>query len=143
MSEKYYIGWDDFHRHTKKLAGQIKQAGNFNKIVAVSRGASAAGIIAYELVSAIAKPSICRAMTTTTTAARTNKIELHADLSGVDEQTLIIDDLSDSGRTFRILRGMFPKAKFVSVYAKPQGAGEVDIYAERLPDEWIVFPWDL
>ena len=112
MSEKYYIGWDDFHRHTKKLAGQIKQAGNFNKIVAVSRGPD-------------------------------DKIELHADLSGVDEQTLIIDDLSDSGRTFRILRGMFPKAKFVSVYAKPQGAGEVDIYAEQLPDEWIVFPWDL
>lgn len=144
MSEKYYIGWDDFHRHTKKLAGQIKQAGNFNKIVAVSRGGLLpAGIIAYELDIRNCETINMSSYDNNYDRRPDDKIELHADLSGVDEQTLIIDDLSDSGRTFRILRGMFPKAKFVSVYAKPQGTGEVDIYAEQLPDEWIVFPWDL
>lgn len=102
-----------------------------------------AGIIAYELDIRNCETINMSSYDNNYDRRPDDKIELHADLSGVDEQTLIIDDLSDSGRTFRILRGMFPKAKFVSVYAKPQGAGEVDIYAERLPDEWIVFPWDL
>lgn len=86
MSEKYYIGWDDFHRHTKKLAGQIKQAGNFNKIVAVSRGGLLpAGIIAYELDIRNCETINMSSYDNNYDRRPDDKIELHADLSGVDE----------------------------------------------------------
>ena len=61
----------------------------------------------------------------------------------VDEKTLIVDDLSDSGQTFHLLRKEFPQARYVSIYSKPAGLNEVDIYARELPDQWIVFPWDI
>ena len=38
MNDKIYITWEDFHRDTKALAEKIRSAGNFSKIIAVSRG---------------------------------------------------------------------------------------------------------
>ena len=50
MTEKLYISWEEFHKHAKQLATKLKDAGQWNKIVAVSRGGLLpAGILAYEL----------------------------------------------------------------------------------------------
>ena len=34
---------------------------------------------------------------------------------------LIIDDLVDSGKTLELVRKLYPKAHFATVYAKPEG----------------------
>lgn len=39
-------------------------------------------------------------------------VEVCDNVGIVDEQTLIVDDLSDTGSTFKPLRARFPKAKF-------------------------------
>ena len=57
--------------------------------------------------------------------------------------TLIIDDLADSGQTFRVMRRQFPQGRYVTVYAKEKGKEEVDLFARELPEKWIVFPWDV
>ncbi|MGN0913459.1 MAG: xanthine phosphoribosyltransferase, partial [Alphaproteobacteria bacterium] len=50
MTKKLYIKWDEFHNHAKELCEKIKQSGEYNKIVAISRGGLIpAGILAYEL----------------------------------------------------------------------------------------------
>ena len=56
--------------------------------------------------------------------------------------SLIVDDISDTGKTFNLLRPRFPRAAFVSVYAKRQGTAAVDVYVRDIPDVWLVFPWD-
>ena len=57
---------------------------------------------------------------------------------------LIIDDLVDSGRTLEIVRKMYPKAHFATVYAKPKGHPMVDTFiTEVSQDTWIFFPWDM
>ena len=143
MTEKLYITWDEFHKDTKELCKKIKDKGTFNKIIAVSRGGLLpAGIIAYELN--IRNVEVVNMSTYDDNKQRNSK-DFVLDLSSAgaaDEQTLVIDDLSDTGNTFNLLRPMFPKACFVAVYAKTKGSSCVDIFARKMPDSWIVFPWD-
>ena len=63
-----------------------------------------------------------------------------ADGSGL----VIIDDLVDSGKTMQLVKEMFPKAHYASVYAKPNGRKIVDTFiTEVSQDTWIFFPWDM
>lgn len=144
MTTKLYIKWDEFHQHTKKLCQKIKESGEYDKIVAVSRGGLIpAGIISYELNIRNSQAINISSYDNSYDRRDDADIEISCNAGEVNEKTLIVDDLSDSGRTFRILRKLYPRAKFVSVYAKATGAPDVDIYAEDMPDEWIVFPWDI
>ena len=143
MTEKKYIGWEEFHRHTKELCQKLKTKGKYNKIVAVSRGGLIpAGIIAYELYIRN-NEAINFSSYDNDSQRKTEDIEINAHVGKVDSHTLIVDDLADSGRTFEVLRKYYPQAAFVTVYAKSKGAAQVDVYAEDMPDEWIVFPWDI
>lgn len=144
MTKKIHISWQDFHAHTKLLCQKIKESGSYNKIVAVSRGGLIpAGIVAYELDIRNNEAINFSSYDNQVERRPDSAIEISGNVGEVDEQTLIIDDLADSGRTFKILRQLYPKAKFVSVYAKERGALNTDIYAADMPDEWIVFPWDV
>ena len=143
MVEKVYISWEDFHQHAKLLAAKIKQSGEYDKIIAISRGGLLpAGIISYELD--IRNTQAVNISSYDGEQRRNlDDVEVDINVGEVDEKTLVIDDLSDTGATFRLLRTMFPRAKFAAVYAKPNGAAFVDIYAQDIPDKWIVFPWDI
>jgi hypothetical protein len=60
------------------------------------------------------------------------------------EGVLIVDDLVDTGRTLELVRRLYPKAHFATVYAKPQGRSMVHTYiTEVSQDTWIFFPWDM
>ena len=57
---------------------------------------------------------------------------------------LVIDDLVDTGKTLELVRALYPKAHFATVYAKPSGRAMVDTYiTEVSQDTWIFFPWDM
>lgn len=143
MTEKIYISWDEFHSDTKNLCTKIKNSGTYNKIVAVSRGGLLpAGILAYELD--IRQTAVVNMSTYDGDKQRNQAdFEINSAIGTVDEKTLIVDDLSDTGNTYHILRPLFPKATFVTVYAKPKGLSAVDIFSRQIPEKWVVFPWDL
>lgn len=144
MTNKLYLNWSDFHQHTKELCKKIKDSGSYNKIIAISRGGLIpAGIIAYELDIRNNEAINFSSYDNHYDRRSDDEIEISGHVGPVDEKTLIVDDLSDTGRTFQILREVYPQAKFVTVYAKKQGAPVVDINAVDLPDDWIVFPWDV
>src|SRR5574344_1537747 len=143
MTDKIFINWADFHQDVKDLASLIKQQKRkISQIVAVSRGGLIpAGILAYEL-----DIRNCETINMSTYDGMEKKddkdIKIDYHLTKAGAETLIVDDLSDSGRTYKILRQIYPQAFYATVYAKPTGAKEVDIYAKPIPDKWIVFPWD-
>ena len=63
---------------------------------------------------------------------------------GDGEGFIVIDDLVDTGGTAEMIRQMYPKAKFVTVCAKPAGKHLVDDYVVDIPQEtWIEQPWDM
>lgn len=143
MADKVYINWNDFHQDVKDLCAKIKQSGEYDKIVAISRGGLVpAGIIAYELN--IRNTAVINIATYVGAEhLKLDEVDRPESVGKVDEKTLIVDDLADSGQTFRVMRRQFPKGRYVTVYAKEKGKSEVDLYAREVPDEWIVFPWDI
>lgn len=143
MVEKVHISWEEFHQHTKLLAQKIRAHGTYNKIIAISRGGLLpAGVISYELD--IRNTQAINISSYDGERQRTiEEIVIKADIGEVDEQTLVIDDLTDTGTTFRLVKQLFPKATLAAVYAKPKGKKDVDIYGADIPDKWIVFPWDI
>ena len=144
MTDKYYISWADFHQDVKTLAAKIKSSGDYNKIIAISRGGLLpAGILAYELDIRNSQAINISSYDTGEIRRADEDVEIDCDISDVDEHTLVVDDLSDSGRTFRLMRQLLPQGKFVAVYVKEQGRAEADIYTRQVPDTWVVFPWDV
>ncbi len=144
MTEKIYINWSEFHQDVKDLCKKIKESGEFDKIIAISRGGLIpAAIIAYELNIRNTETINFSSYDGNYERRRDEEIEISGHIGNVNEKTLVIDDLSDSGRTYEILRRVYPQAKFVTVYAKAKGALQVDVFAKAMPDEWLVFPWDV
>ena len=143
MTEKYYIDWPQFHQDVKVLAQKIKSSGEYNKIIAISRGGLLpAGILAYELDIRNSQ-AVNISSYDNNERREDDKIELDCKVGEVDNQTLIVDDLSDTGRTFRLVKKLYPQAKYAAVYAKEKGFKDADIIARRLPEQWVVFPWDV
>ena len=67
-----------------------------------------------------------------------------AEMMGDGEGVLIVDDLVDTGKTLELVRQMYPKAHFATVYAKPEGEPQVETFITGVSqDTWIFFPWDM
>ncbi|RLR18235.1 xanthine phosphoribosyltransferase [Sodalis-like symbiont of Bactericera trigonica] len=56
----------------------------------------------------------------------------------------VVDDLVDTGGTAKAISEMYPKAHFVTIFAKPAGRPLVDDYIIDIPQNtWIEQPWDM
>jgi xanthine phosphoribosyltransferase len=147
-AKAYPVSWDQFHRDARALAWRLMSKGPFTALVTITRGGLVpAAIVARELE--------LRVIETVSIASydHTRRGELRVlkpigrtilDLgSGRGNGILIVDDLTDTGRTARMVRDMLPEAHFAAVYAKPQGAPLIDTYVTEVSqDTWIMFPWD-
>ena len=145
----FHVSWDQLHRDSRALAwrldGKGPDAGNWKAVIGITRGGMApAMIVARELdirvVDTISVKSYDHQSQSDAKVLKSPDAELVGDGEGI----LIIDDLVDSGRTLEIVRQMYPKAHFATVYAKPKGHPMVDTFiTEVSQDTWIFFPWDM
>lgn len=142
------VSWDQFHRDTRALSWRIS---GFNRdwraIVAITRG----GLVPAAI--------LCRElgirMIETVCIASYHDYKNQSDLvvmktigdeikKNDGDNILVVDDLTDTGKTAAIVREMIPKAHFATVYAKPQGRPLIDTFVTEVSqDTWIYFPWDL
>jgi xanthine phosphoribosyltransferase len=144
------VSWDQFHRDARALAWRLSEKGPFEAIVSISRGGLVpAAIIARELEMRIVE-SIC--IVSYKDDKTQGELSVVKDVSpavkaigdGQGRGILVIDDLTDTGRTAQVVRAMLPNAHFATVYAKPKGVPLVDSFiTEVSQDTWIYFPWDL
>lgn len=145
----FHVSWDQIHRDARALAwrlqGQGPEDGNWRGVVAITRGGMApAMIVARELdirtVDTISVKSYNHQSQTEAKVLKAPDAALMQDGAGI----LVIDDLVDSGRTLELVRALYPRAHFATVYAKPSGKPQVDTYiTEVSQDTWIFFPWDM
>ena len=136
------VSWGELHRDSRALAWRMMEAGPWKGIIAVTRGGLVpAAIVARELEIRLID-TFCVASYEGETQGKT-KVLKGVDLENGGEGWLIVDDLVDTGATFRVIREQLPNAHFATVYAKPMGHETVDSFiTEVSQDTWILFPWD-
>lgn len=143
-NREFYVSWEELHRATKELARRQLPAEQWRGIIAVSRGGLVpAAILARELNVRIVDTVCVSSYDHQTQRADVSLIKGVAATNDGDG-FLVVDDLVDTGNTLKFLRQQLPKAKFVTVYAKPAGMAIVDDFVADLEQEtWIHFPWDM
>ena len=145
----FHISWDQIHRDSRALAwrldGHGPDDGAWRAVVAVTRGGMVpAMVVSRELdirvVDTISVKSYSHQDQTEPRLIKAPQDTVMGDGEGV----LIVDDLVDTGKTLELVRGLYPKAHFATVYAKPAGRPQVDTFiTEVSQDTWIFFPWDM
>ena len=149
LPEKAFpVSWDQFHRDARALAWRLSgKAEKYHAIVCITRGGLVpAAIISRELnIRVIETVSIASYHDYTEQGELKVLKEVTSELTDNDgEGVLIVDDLTDTGKTAAIVRAMMPKAHFATVYAKPKGVPLVDSFVTEVSqDTWIYFPWDM
>lgn len=140
MSQKYLVTWDMLQMEARKLAERLLPASQWKGIIAVSRG----GLVPASL---LARELGIRYVDTVCISSydhdnqRELKVLKRADGDG--EGFIVVDDLVDTGGTAEEIRKMYPKARFVTIFAKPKGRPLVDDYVVDIAqDTWIEQPWD-
>ncbi|MFO1172632.1 MAG: xanthine phosphoribosyltransferase [Hyphomicrobiaceae bacterium] len=148
------VSWDQFHRDARALAWRLADKGPggepFQAIVCITRGGLVpAAIVARELGLRMIE-TICIAsyhdyksqgelMVLKEIAPAVASVG-----NGRGRGILVVDDLTDTGKTAKIVRDLLPEAHFAAVYAKPQGAPLIDTFVTEVSqDTWIYFPWDM
>jgi xanthine phosphoribosyltransferase len=145
----FHVSWDQIHRDARALAWRLDGKGPDGKpwraVVGITRG----GLVPAMIVS---RELDIRVVDTISVKSYDHQAQMdpivikapQADLMGDGSGILIVDDLVDTGKTLELVRKLYPRAHFATVYAKPSGKPMVDSYiTEVSQDTWIFFPWDM
>jgi xanthine phosphoribosyltransferase len=144
------VSWDQFHRDARALAWRLADKGPFEALICITRGGLVpAAIVSRELGLRLIE-TVCVASYheyDQQGALRVLK-EIAPSIRGVGDGqgkgVLVVDDLTDTGKTARVIREVLPRAHFATVYAKPQGVPTIDTFVTEVSqDTWIYFPWDM
>jgi xanthine phosphoribosyltransferase len=145
----FHISWDQMHRDARALAwrldGKGPDNGNWKAVVGITRGGMVpAMIVARELDIRVVDTISVKSYDHQDRAEAKVIKAPQADVMGDGTGVLIVDDLVDTGKTLELVRKLYPKAHFATVYAKPQGRPMVETFiTEVSQDTWIFFPWDM
>jgi xanthine phosphoribosyltransferase len=144
------VSWDQFHRDARALAWRLSGEGPFEAIVCITRGGLVpAAIVARELGTRLIE-TVCVASyldyknQSELTVLKDVSPAVKALGDGKGKGVLVVDDLTDTGKTAKIVRDMLPNAHFATIYAKPAGRPMVHTFVTEVSqDTWIYFPWDM
>lgn len=142
------VSWDQFHRDARALAWRLSGLGQpFHAIVCITRG----GLVPAAIISRELNIRLIETVCVASYHDYVNQGEMNL-LKGISpdlmknggEGVLVVDDLTDTGKTAQEVRSLMPKAHFACVYAKPKGVPTIDTFiTEVSQDTWIYFPWDM
>jgi xanthine phosphoribosyltransferase len=151
----FHVSWDQIHRDARALAWRLDgkgpgEGGAWRAVVGITRGGLVPAMIVSRELDIRVVDSISVKSYHSGGGAADQRREAQvikspdAALMGDGSGILIVDDLVDSGKTLELIRGLYPRAHFATVYAKPHGKPMVDSYiTEVSQDTWIFFPWDM
>lgn len=151
----FHVSWDQIHRDARALAWRLDgkgpgEGGAWRAVVGITRGGLVpAMIVSRELdIRVVDTISVKSYLAGGGQADQRREAQMikapDATLMGDGAGILIVDDLVDSGKTLELIRSLYPRAHFATVYAKPHGKPQVDSYiTEVSQDTWIFFPWDM
>ena len=146
--EREVLSWDDFADASRGLAEEVLRSGfTPDVVVAIARGGLLlSGSIAYALGTKSCG-SINVEFYTDVEQRLEEPVVLAPALDApslAGKRVLVVDDVSDSGRTLRlvvdIIRNAGADVRSACLYSKPGTVLEPD-HVWRRVDGWITFPW--
>lgn len=143
------VSWDQMHRDSKALAWKLLDkgplpGGKWKGVLAITRGGLVPACIMARELEVLLVDTFCITTYDVKEMGKSNILKMPSVVEGQGEGWIVIDDLVDTGGTFRIIREHFPKAHFAAIYAKPKGKPTVETFVTEVSqDTWIHFPWDL
>ncbi len=150
-NKDFPVSWGEAHRNARALAWRLVDkapGGKWKGIVAVTRGGMVPACIVARELDILTIETFCvvsygaEGKGFEQGSANILKVSDSVDEDG--EGWLVVDDLVDSGNTFRIIRKYLPKAHYAAIYAKPAGVDTIDTYISELSqDTWVHFPWEV
>ena len=137
------VSWTEIHALSKVLCDNLRKSGqSWDRLIAVTRGGMVPGCL-------VARELDMRLINTISVKSYDHQSQTSAHVLnmpegiGTGKGCLIVDDLSDTGNTFKALRTLLPDATYACPYVKPAGKPFADFYAaEVTQDTWIYFPWE-
>jgi len=144
----FHISWDQMHRDARALAWRLDgfgpEDGSWRAVVAITRGGMAPAMIVSRELDIRTVDTISIKSYDYRTQSEVEVLKWpDAKLMGDGEGILVVDDLVDTGKTLEIVREMYPKAHFATVYAKPKGRPQVDTFITEVSQDTWFFPWDM
>jgi xanthine phosphoribosyltransferase len=141
LTKRDYLSWTDVQQDTYALALQLQNQRQWKKVIAVTRGGLIPTAILVQYLNVQQIDTVCIATYTPDGEQSYPRI-----LKGIQDdsaEVLVVDDLVDTGKTFKVLRQFLPNATYAAVYYKPKGKSLVDYAVKLIPqDVWVVFPWE-
>ena len=114
VGNKVYLSWDDINILVEDLCNTIKQSGaQIKSITGIQRG----GLIPAVMIS--------------------HKLNIPY-VSKTNKDTLVVDDICDTGETLKRAVGGFT----ATLHYKPTASSTPDFYAKETGTEWLVYPWE-
>jgi xanthine phosphoribosyltransferase len=137
------IEWNEIERASSSLVDKLKNK-SWKGILIVARGGLAPAHLLAQKLNIRKIETICIESYEDKKQTPFPKILKLPKLKNEGEGWIVVDDISDTGRTFKIIREYFPKAYYVSFYTKPKGQHIVDIAYEKVDQNvWVQFPWEV
>ena len=131
--------WNTIEDLVKVIAGRVCKF-NPTHIVGIARG----GLVPAVMLS----HHLNLPMETLGVSFRDNKATHHTKFKPIDDaRYLIVDDINDSGTTFKVVTDIFKNRRLqhrtAALINKEKSYFNVDFYGEMFyHDDWINFPWE-
>jgi len=121
IKSKTYLTWGDIEMLIHDLCAQIVMSGiQIEHIYGLPRG----GLIPAVIVS--------------------HKLGIPMTQDPNQPNTLIVDDICDSGETFKKLNQQYPNVEFACLHFKPHtSVFHPTFFTKFHSNDWIVYPWEL
>jgi uncharacterized protein len=148
MDNQYlYLSWNQYHLLAQKLAAAIlNHSGKFDEIVTIARGGLTLGHLLSDFLQ-LPVYSITIQSYSDIQAQGELVITQELGKSIKGKRILLVDDVSDSGKTFvrakDYLKTLEPEEiTTVAIFLKPHTSYRPDYYT-RQTTKWIVFPYEV
>jgi len=141
------ISWEKYQKNCIVLAKKIQNSRlKINRIVVISRG----GLVAGRILSDLLKLPISHITVSSYTDLKQKKdikiTEVPKKIFS-NEALLLVDEISDSGRTFKRASSYFLefshcKIYTLALYIKPKTQPKPDFYLDSI-NGWVIFPYEV
>jgi hypoxanthine phosphoribosyltransferase len=135
------VTWQEVERLVALLADRLRRADpSIERIVAVARG----GLVPGGLLAArlgVRRVETVQVRHYDGMGKEAGPVLLDPATERRDaSRTVVVDDVLETGATLAVVRGLFPGARVVVLFAKGACDG-VLAAAEAASDRWLAFPW--